>query len=954
MLNLTHINQNVKLADDQLHILTLNIHSIINKLYELESFINNFKVKPQIIIITETWLKEHHGTNENFMFNLAGYQCTNFPRPAQKSGGGICLYIQNGISFNVIHSHELLNSQHLVVRLLEQNLSIGAIYRAPDTNIEQYLDWLDSDLEKFPRCIWSGDLNINLLARNNIETARVNKYNAILASNNFHILNCVTSTNATYYHPLCGFSILDHAFTDTTFQSYNSFVQSVGFSDHDALIVSVNLNKAHRQNDSTIQVINYGNLNKEIQKSIKASNSVDELSEKIEFSIERCTSTRSLKKNDPDWLSSDIKRLMNQRDFFKKQSWRHRDNNYFLSRYKDLQRQVTRLIRTSKKQKLHENLMNCGGDAKKTWRILNQLIFNKDGRKSENIVELIDDNDRALTDSVAINDYVSKYFTTIGDRIALNQNSTSMNPMSLVKSNNQSMLLSAVTLKEVLNIIGQLKNSSAPGPDKITTKMIKENAASFAPFFTEHINRSFSTGQFPKSLKIARGCIIFKSGDKRRASNYRPISVLNIFAKIWERALCNRMLTFLKDTEYLSKTQYGFLATSNTSAAATDFVDLVLDSLNRKELAISLFIDVSKAFDSVNHKLLLAKLNVAGFQGPTIKLLQNYLCQRSFYTCINNVKSSQKLVKSGVPQGSILAPLLFLIFVNDLGYLQLQGCLKSYADDTAIVYRGKNLTALQIAINNDLKLIYSWFIANKLSINTSKTSFMIFSSRGNKTDTSHFTLEFDPLSPLTRVRVFKYLGLWLDEHLSWTEHIKKVTAKIAPFVGILARIKHIAHQKSLLQIYYAHIHSHLIYMCHIWSMAAAIHLRTLEVLQNKAMRRVFSRDYQDLEVHTTDLYKKHSILPIKQLGTFNLLLTTHKMVNGLQKTDIAFTRNEHHSHNTRTKGNLYLPQSKNNYGSNRTEVRGGKLYNSLDAPIKKAPSIAVFKKLLKIDIISHL
>lgn len=212
---------------------------------------------------------------------------------------------------------------------------------------------------------------------------------------------------------------------------------------------------------------------------------------------------------------------------------------------------------------------------KKTWNAINELIYNRPRKQKETITEILDSNGQTLSHPDDINEYVSDFFSYVVEQIKDQFSQTSTDPLENVVSNSSRMNLNPVTVSEVHVIINNLKTSSSPGSDKISAAVVKRNARILAPVFAKFINRSFQTGKFPKSLKIARGCIIHKNGDKRNINNYRPISVLSIFAKIWERALNDRLQDFVNKANLLNPDQYGFLAKSNTSAAATDFVSLI-------------------------------------------------------------------------------------------------------------------------------------------------------------------------------------------------------------------------------------------------------------------------------------------------------------------------------------------------------------------------------------------
>lgn len=460
-----------------------------------------------------------------------------------------------------------------------------------------------------------------------------------LASNNFTALNEISEEGVTY--PASS-SILDHALTDLTDVQFNISIRNPGLSDHAAVVVNANLSPTTEPGPNQFEHINYAKLDKLIPKLVANSSSADELVDKMEEAINSCTTTKQCRKKDDTWLTAEVQAAMATRDYYWKQWRKHPQDLHFRNQFKKHRNQVSALNRLAKKDFFHRAFVDCHGDSGKTWRVINEKVLNKKSAKNDEIKELEDENGTLITDPLAISEHVAEYFGNVGERLNQQLPVSQTDPLSNVKQNPSQISLTPVTEAEVRSHIKNLKLNCATGPDRISAKTIKKHSNIFVPAFTRFINKSFETGRFPKKLKIARGRIIFKSGNKKLVANYRPISILSILSKIWEKAMNDRIMKFLGETNYLDSNQYGFLALSNTAAAATDFVSIIQSALDKQNAAAATFIDVSKAFDSVDHKLLLAKLNKAGLSGPILKLLEDYLADRTFFAKIGSQSSSRK------------------------------------------------------------------------------------------------------------------------------------------------------------------------------------------------------------------------------------------------------------------------------------------------------------------------
>lgn len=300
------------------------------------------------------------------------------------------------------------------------------------------------------------------------------------------------------------------------------------------------------------------------------------------------------------------------------------------------------------------------------------------------------------------------------------------------------------------------------------------------------INLCFETGQYPDGLKIAKVVPICESGERDQVENYRPISVLPILNNIIERAIYNRLLNFLESTKFFYDQQHGFRPNHSTNIAIIEIVDMLHRELNAKKVPTALFMDLSKAFDCVNHIILLYKLEKAGIRGIALQLFESYLKNRQMKVKANGTVGRAFDLKIGVPQGSILGPILYLIYVNDLANLQLQGNMRLFADDTSIFYTQSTIQQNMCSLENDIKLIDEYYRLNKLTVNLSKTELIHFHSSKIVIPSTQ-TITYKGTS-IKNVPSVKHLGLIFDSQLQWKAHIEKLAAKLASIVGIFTKI----------------------------------------------------------------------------------------------------------------------------------------------------------------------
>jgi hypothetical protein len=533
------------------------------------------------------------------------------------------------------------------------------------------------------------------------------------------------------------------------------------------------------------------------------------------------------------------------------------------------------------------------------------------------------------------------------------QNSTQSIPSSSLFDNQRQdhhplSNLEPTNPNEIRDIISSLDSNTAAGHDGIKAHFLKSNIAFFSDLLSKFINECFTQGSFPDVLKIARVTPIHKEGSKDDPNNYRPISILSIFSKIFEIVIRKRLEFFLQSNKILNENQFGFLKKSSTSSATTNLINEIVTRTNNKLKTACLFVDLRKAFDCLKYSTLGEILYNLGIQDQALQLIMSYLTNRQQYVVCGEVRSSLGQVIGGIPQGSVLGPLLFLVYINGIFSLKLNGFIQLYADDMAIVFGEKHFTQLKQKMTEDLSIIIPWLSSINFSINFKKTKFIIFRNAHTATTDIFHSVKFQNDS-ISAISNYDYLGLTIDQYMTWTNHISKVSRKISFFVYQLKRIRHAINRKTLEMIYFAYIKSHLTYLLPIWGSAADTHIKCLQVLQNKAIK--FMR-FLPADTASSSLYD-NSFLSMKQQYQYESTFLIHKIRLNLIKCNVPLITNVAVTgRNTRSANLLRIPQFLTNQAQRSVFYKGLETYNSLPNDLKSIASISLFKSRLKAHV-SH-
>ena len=496
--------------------------------------------------------------------------------------------------------------------------------------------------------------------------------------------------------------------------------------------------------------------------------------------------------------------------------------------------------------------------------------------------------------------------------------------------NEVSITLNDCTPAEIGEFIDKLNISKASGPYSVPTNILINCKDVFIPPLTAIINKSFAEGVFPNLLKSAIVCPIFKKNDKTRCANYRPISLLSNIGKILERAMYNRIEVFLDRFETIYHNQFGFRKKHSTNHALVGIVEQIRKNLDNKTFSCGVFVDLEKAFDTVNHAILLRKLEHIGIRNNANNWLLSYLSNRHQQVKLNGSESNSESITCGVPQGSILGPLLFIIYINDL-HRSLSKCsVFHFADDTNLLFSGKNTKNMAKEINIELKSLFDWLCANRLSLNVSKTEFIIFRPpRSN--------LENRVVLKLNGTKLFespklKYLGVILDNKLSWKHHINELSKKLNRAVGMVYKIRTNCSNAVLRSLYFSLFHSHITYGIPVWGKCIALYSNKILLIQKKMVRAITSSDYI---APSSPIFKELNILKVDDIFKTQLASLMWDYDHGnlpVSLNSLFVRRADIHGMNLRNAANqrLYTATKRNtNYGFYSFSQLGSLLLNEL-------------------------
>ena len=853
------------------------------------------------IVLQETWCDS---LVDMSFFSLPNYNMVSKPTRIS-AHGGLIIYIHDSFQYKQIDIiDDSLHFENICIEVWNKyahfdKFLICDIYKPPSGTTEHLVDftnkftqWAAAINEKSKKSYLCGDFNINLLQ---IQTNQhFNQFYDSLTSTGFipkiTLPTRISETSAT---------LIDNIFTNNIDRAHVSGILSRKFSDHQMIFSLQKCNKCqklkHNEKYIEVELTSQDNLDK-FAAEIKESKICERINSNADAdpnaNLDILTNIINAAKNNnipqkvkkfnkrrdkkEPWMTNELLLMVNRKNELYvdwKRSAKHSENyNGKKVNFITYEKIVDNEIVQAKKIYYSNVFHMYKSSMKKTWQIINETLSRK---KVDNILpDTFIKNGNELSDPKEIAKAFNEYFSKIGSNLASNINCTEDGQSYKVYLQNPTLKKFAfkkVNDNEVLSIINNLKNKKSRGADNISNQLLKTIKQELCKPLTIIINQMIETGVYTEKFKISKITPIYKKNERTNIANYRPISLLPTLSKIFERVIHTQLYTYFDENKLLSEQQYGFREKHSTELAAVKLVDYINHEMDIGNTPEAIFIDLSKAFDTLNFDILIHKLQFYGLSGNSLALMKSYVTGRMQYVLFNKTKSDLAIITTGIPQGSILGPLLFSIYVNDIinSSDKLQYLL--YADDTTLYFNREHFTPhnANLEINNELSKVMNWLKLNKLSLNVQKTKYMTFHK--SQKNVTPLNLSIDDI-PIDSVDEFNYLGIILHERLTWKNHINMVTNKIAKVSGILNRLKHIFPQNVLLSLYHTLIISQINYGMLLWGSD----IRSVEKYQKKAIRNITN---SHILAHTEPLLKDLGLLKVGDIFKLRLLKFYYKLMN---------------------------------------------------------------------------
>jgi len=920
-------------------------------------YLDNLGHPFKVIGITETWMNASNVDS----ITIKGYNHELMYR-SNKIGGGVSVFVKNNL--NYIRRTDLeINDEFVETVIIEvdknivnmnRKILIVTLYRPPNSDIQSFIERIEQILQTVRKeraityCI--GDYNINLF---NVDTHKTsaNFLDCMYSYGFFPVINKptrITTTSATLID-----NIFCNGLNDT--KMFNGLLLT-DISDHLPLFCIIN-HKLSVEGPSIIykRQITDVNINKFISKvsdanwcnvfeSDNCQNAYTEFYTQFKKHYDDSFPLKKLcinYRNRKSWLTEGLKNSIKTKNKLYVKSLKEPTLSN-IKRYKEYRNKLNHILRKTEREHYASLIEMHRFNLCKTWNILKEVI-NKNKMNIQTSRFCI--KNKIVTNEETIAEAFNDFYVNIGRNLSKTiPNVDNIVPESYItQENRESIYLKPTDKEEVESVIIQLKDSSA-GYDDIVPKVVKLSYTFYLEALVHIFNLSITQGIFPNELKIAKVVPLFKKGDKSVISNYRPISLLPLFSKVLEKLIYCRIANFINKHELLYKYQFGFRNKHNTNMALITITDKIMNYFQNGDYVVGLFLDFSKAFDTVNHNILLSKLNKYGIRGVAQNLMASYLGNRVQYVYYGT-SSSKKNITCGVPQGSILGPLLFLLYINDIVNVSKILLPILYADDTNLFLNGKSISQLIKTLNNELINLVKWLNANKLSLNVDKTHYMIFSSKNKKVQVDESLKVTINNVEIERVHITKFLGVLVDDKLNWKQHVSYIKGKVSKAVGILCKARKVLNENTLVTLYNSLLYPYLTYCIEVWGSCNKTELNAILKLQKRALRIIASANYK---AHTNVFFKKYKILNIYQIHDYCILLFMFKfhkcMLPSLFQSMFTYVSN---AYNTRQLGRLCVPLGKSTTINNTIRFIGVKLWNTYINIIDNNCTINTFKKKLK-------
>jgi hypothetical protein len=932
-------------------ILHMNARSLGSKLDEIKVLIE--ELKPDLFCVSETWFNRDISDIE---VQINEYFLIRNDRSDGRAGGGVAVYIRQNRNFEFDVLNNSSNFEFITLKLKYKNkraFYVSSVYRPPDSNLSTN-GW--NELLERLLCpsgsehIILGDLNIDLLKPDSkvwVNNVKSTGYDQIIEKE-----TRITDTTA---------SLIDHIYVSLIDNISNSGTIDIPISDHQFIFVSRKLNFRLKYNNKKREFLevrlwknfNFDKLLEILNKvdfsqlySTKLFNS-DDFCEKLTEKLCNVFNTIiPLKKFKPKirsstpYINNEIKSLIRERNFYYKKYKKSLEAGLpyddFHNIYIFYRNKVSNSIKYHKRYYFKKLIEDNRNNTKSLWRILTSVMklnFSFNIEKPENEIDVEKINEYFVTEPQKVVDESLSSFSDSED------GEECLNNTSLVNNRFDFPEMSENDLQEVLH---EIHNKNSCGNDIITNKMLKIITPLIVPHILALINLIIKTSKFPDCWKTSKVFPLFKgSGDRSDFNNFRPISQLPSMSKLFEKHIFKTLSDFLDRNSYLSCNQFGFRRNRSTIDALLQIQKTICNARHKKLYVCVIAIDFKKAFDILCRKILFKKLFLYGLSLKSIDLIISYFSERQQFVSFYGKNSKSLRINTGVIQGSIIGPLLFSIYIDDMMKIELNCKIILYADDTTLIFMHKDLVELEKIINLNMILLSRWLLKNNLVINYDKSHFLLIGSKNS----NNFNVNINNKS-IRRTLELKILGLTFDEFLKFDKHIETRVQKTSKFIRVFAKLRHFMPFFSLSLMFKALLLPQMTYACEVWGFTYDKYLMKLEVLQN-IMARVIT-----FSVHRETaypLFKKLKWIKLKDIITINSSKFIFKAVNGMscEPSNNLFSLLPKRRTRSDADYQLKIENWKLQYLRNSLFYKGVETWNELPVSLRLLNNFKVFKKNLR-------
>ena len=947
-----------------LKIAHLNVASILGA-HKFEMMkIQVEKSNLDVFCASETWLNP--GIPDNLIgiqgFNVARLdrERKNNPGDANvKKGGGLICYTKHSITMNEFRyaclnqSNQDLEMQWVSLDMKKmRKIILINVYRPPQGDYKAACKLIHeaigkADLKDNVEIFLLGDFNINFRNKTLPSTRELTNIAENWGLKQLITENTRFGVNEEHLKGSC----IDNIFSNSD-QIAESRVLDWNFSDH--LVVAVRRKKAAlSQTKVEFKGRSYKSYSREdfhelvnsnwdrFYESLDPSHCWDIMLSRIRSYLNRTCPQKAFRVKEVRelWITNELIEEIKDKDRVireAKRSGRAGD----LAHAKAERNRVGRLVELAKAEFLKDQQVELADDPKKFWRLVKSIVpGKKKGTSTISLCDKTDDGTEVDIEGVGVADHINQFFSNIGPKLAVKHTEPwrfygerlvdECPPMS-------------TDFEQVLKLCKEIKTIKSSGIEDVASKIFKDAFVVLIPQLVYLFNLSFSTGIFPNSWKQATIIPLYKGGDKTDVSNYRPVSLLPLPGKIIEKIAHAKMSSFLERNEVILDNQGGFRKGFSTASSIADLTDNLLQNVNEGRTSLAAFVDLRKAFDTVNHEILLKKLLCYGISQINLDWCTNYLSNRVQRTRANGAISGPQHVTCGVPQGSVLGPLFFILYVNDVQSAVKVSKLQLYADDTVIYAAGENADDAACKLQPSLNQFSKWCQANKLSLNTTKTKLMVFGTRHKVKKATGTIVKIENV-PLQVVPSYKYLGITLDSTLSFNCHVKSAASVVSYKANLLAKIRKYLTEGVALKIFKSMILPYFDYGDVIYNSAGQEGLDKLQRLQNRCLK--ISKGY-NVRFSTKEL---HAITKMPMLENRRKSHINNFMFGRLKRKDLVDKRD------IRTRAHdaplFKIGAPKNEAYKRSVQYAGAKQWNSLSKECRNIATYDAFKRNQKLALI---